>query len=213
VPAEEEGSADVGLRALFARGSRRATILFWIASFFGLLLVYGVSTWLPTMMRANGYALGSAVAFLVVINIGGIVGLLVAGPVADRVGVRPVAVTGFVLTAVFVALLAVHMPLLATYAVVFFAGTWLFSAQTMIYAFVGSSFGPAARGTALGWAAGIGRVGAVVGPTLGGFLVAADASGWGFGVFAVAGLLGALATALVPRRRPARAETAEPVLA
>ncbi|GLZ48092.1 MFS transporter [Actinomycetospora sp. NBRC 106375] len=213
LPAEEERSEEVGLRALFARGARRTTLLFWVASFFGLLLVYGMSTWLPTMMRANGYELGSAVAFLVVINIGGIVGLLIAGPVADRVGPRPVAITWFALTAVGVALMAIRMPVLATYAVVFFAGTWLFSAQVMVYAFVGSSFGPAARGTALGWTAGIGRVGAVVGPSLGGFLVAAGASTWGFAVFAVAGVLGAVAVALVPRRRAVRAELATPALA
>ncbi|NMO91728.1 aromatic acid/H+ symport family MFS transporter [Actinomycetospora sp. TBRC 11914] len=213
-PADEDRrSADVGLRALFAHGSRRATVLFWIASFFGLLLVYGMSTWLPTMMRSNGYELGSAVAFLVVVNLGGIVGLLIAGPLADRFGARPVAVIWFVLTAVGLCLLAVKMPLIATYAVVFFTGTWLFSAQTMIYAFVGASFGPSARGTALGWASGVGRVGAIVGPSLGGLLVASGASTWGFGVFAAAAVLGAVSTALVPRRRPVQAESREAVLA
>jgi MFS family permease len=65
-------------------------------SFGGLLLVYGVNTWLPTMMRANGYELGSALGF----NLGGIVGMLVAGRIADRFGATRVSALWFALTAV-----------------------------------------------------------------------------------------------------------------
>ena len=52
----------------------------------GLLLVYGLNTWLPQIMREAGYELGAALAFLLVLNVGAVVGLLVAGRVADRIG-------------------------------------------------------------------------------------------------------------------------------
>jgi AAHS family benzoate transporter-like MFS transporter len=175
------------------------TLLFWVASFAGLLLVYGVNTWLPTMMRANGYNLGSAISFLLVINVGGIVGMLVAGRLADRFGSRPVAITWFALTAVGVGLLALKMPLLVTYVVVFLTGGWLFSAQTLIYASVGAYYPADSRATALGWVSGVGRLGAVFGPWLGGILVAGGLSALGFGVFALAGLLGAVMVSLVRR--------------
>jgi len=190
-----------GLASLFTPSLRLTTLLFWIASFAGLLLVYGVSTWLPTMMRSNGYNLGSAVSFLLVINVGGIGGMLVAGRLADRLGARPVAITWFVLTAVGVALLALPMPLVVTYIVVFLTGAWLFSAQTLIYASVGSYYAAASRATALGWVSGIGRFGAVFGPWMGGLLVANQLSGFGFVVFAIAGVLGAAMIALI-RRAP-----------
>lgn len=189
------------LSGLFTPSLRITTVLFWIASFAGLLLVYGVSTWLPTMMRASGYDLGSAVGFLLVINIGGIVGMLIAGRLADRFGSRPVAIIWFALTAVGVGLLTVHMPLPLTYLVVFLTGSWLFSAQTLIYSSVGAYYHAASRATALGWVSGIGRFGAVFGPWLGGVLVAGGMSRLGFAVFAVAGLLGAAMIALI-RRRP-----------
>ncbi|MCO6003629.1 aromatic acid/H+ symport family MFS transporter [Actinoallomurus purpureus] len=194
------------LRALFVRSQWPTTLSFWAASFAGLLLVYGVSTWLPTMMRASGYELGSAVSFLLVINLGGIVGLLTAGRLSDRVGPLRVTIVWFALTAVGTGLFAVHMPLALTYLVVFLTGALLFSAQTMVYASVGSHHAPDSRATAVGWVAGMGRFGAVFGPWLGGRLVAADASTWGFVAFSIAGVVGAvmMAAAYVSiRHRPA----------
>ncbi len=188
-----------GLRGLFTPSVRMTTLLFWIASFAGLLLVYGVNTWLPRMMRGSGYNLGSAISFLLVINLGGIAGMLVAGRLADRFGARPVAIIWFALTACGVGLLAVHLPLAVTYVVVFLTGAWLFSAQTLIYAAVGAYYPADSRATALGWVSGVGRTGAVVGPWLGGILVAGGLSSLGFVVFAVAGLLGAAMVALVRR--------------
>jgi AAHS family benzoate transporter-like MFS transporter len=189
-----------GLRGLFTPTVRLTTLLFWIASFAGLLLVYGVNTWLPTMMRGNGYNLGSAISFLLVINLGGIAGMLIAGRLADRFGARPVAIIWFALTACGVGLLALHMPLLVTYVVVFLTGAWLFSAQTLIYAAVGAYYPADSRATALGWVSGVGRLGAVFGPWLGGILVASGLSSLGFVVFAIAGLLGAVMVALVRQK-------------
>lgn len=199
-PTRDE-EAGAGIRGLFTPSLRLATVLFWIGSFAGLLLVYGVSTWLPTIMRNAGYDLGPAISFLIVINVGGIVGLLIAGRLADRFGTRPVAVVWFSLTAVGVALMAAPMPLALTYLVVFLAGTFLFSAQTLIYARVGQYYPTESRATALGWVAGIGRFGAVFGPWLGGILVASQLTQWGFAVFALAGVLGAAMVALARRRR------------
>ncbi len=61
---------------LFRGGEWVQTLLYWSASFGGLLLVHGVATWLPTLMRGEGYRLGSALTFAVVFNLGGIVGML-----------------------------------------------------------------------------------------------------------------------------------------
>jgi AAHS family benzoate transporter-like MFS transporter len=205
-PAEDRRG---GLRGLFTPSVRMTTLLFWIASFAGLLLVYGVNTWLPTMMRGSGYNLGSAISFLLVINLGGIAGMLVAGRLADRFGARPVAIIWFALTACGVGLLALHMPLAVTYVVVFLTGAWLFSAQTLIYAAVGAYYPADSRATALGWVSGVGRLGAVFGPWLGGILVASGLSSLGFVVFAIAGLLGAVMVSLV-RQKTNSATTSGP---
>ncbi|MEU3980489.1 aromatic acid/H+ symport family MFS transporter [Streptomyces sp. NPDC026672] len=192
------------ITALFAPGTRWATPLLWTASFAGLLLVYGVSTWLPELMRASGYSLSSSITFLMVINAGGIVGMLVAGRTADRFGPVRISAIWFVLTACGTFLLKAQLPLGAAYVVVFLTGVWLFSAQTMVYAATSRVYAPTERATGLGWVTGVGRVGAVVGPSLGGAVVAGGNAGLGFTTFAVSAVLGAVAISLVPLVRGAR---------
>jgi AAHS family benzoate transporter-like MFS transporter len=203
------------LRELFESGRALTTLLFWIASFAGLLLVYGVSTWLPVMMRGNGYELGSALAFLLVINVGGIVGFPIAGRIADRVGPTKVALMWFGLTCAGILVMSFQMSLVVTYIVVFLTGVWLFSAQTMVYASVAAHSMTDFRATAIGWTSGIGRFGAVFGPWLGGVLVASGAPRWGFFAFAAAAGVAVGALALIAsvdhRRRSGEASNGRAV--
>ncbi|WP_330263105.1 aromatic acid/H+ symport family MFS transporter [Streptomyces griseorubiginosus] len=191
VPAARTGGAGdrwANLANLFRGDEWIQTLLYWVASFGGLLLVYGVATWLPTLMRAEGYVLGSALSFVVVFNLGGIVGMLVAGRAADRFGAPRIAAIWFALTAAGVFLLSVHMSTTVTMIVVFLTGVFLNSAQTMIYATVSIRSNADDRATAVGWTSGMGRFGAVFGPWLGGQLLASGNGDWGFTAFAIAGL-------------------------
>ena len=174
----------------------RVSIGLWVASFMGLLLVYGLNTWLPTIMGEAGYSIKAGTALLLVLNLGAVIGLLVAGQISDARGNKPTV-------------LAVVRPRgglpgrcspsrwrarFLVYAAVMLAGIFVFSAQVLVYAFVGHLYPPEIRGTALGMAAGVGRVGAIVGPTIGGALLTAGiAYPWGFYVFALAALLAVLA--------------------
>ncbi|GAB3873076.1 aromatic acid/H+ symport family MFS transporter [Kibdelosporangium lantanae] len=182
------------MASLFTRKYLRATVAFCVASFMGLLLVYGLNTWLPQIMRSAGYELGAALGLLLTLNLGAVAGLLVAGVVSDRAGLRRPAILWFTVAAVFLALLSVRMPQVAVYVAVFVTGCFVFSAQVLVYAYIGRTYVDNNRATALGWAAGVGRLGAITGPIVGGALLTAGiAYPWGFYVFAVAGALGALA--------------------
>jgi AAHS family benzoate transporter-like MFS transporter len=181
------------VRALLAPAFRRNTAAIWGASFMGLLLVYGLNTWLPQIMREADYDLGSSLSFLLVLNLGAIVGLFLAGHVADRWSPRRTSVLWFTVGAVFLALLAVKMPLIVIYAVIFLTGVFVFSSQVLVYAFVSENHPSSIRATAMGFASGVGRLGAIAGPLVSGTLVSAGlAYPWGFFVFAIVGLAGAL---------------------
>ncbi|MET9625918.1 aromatic acid/H+ symport family MFS transporter [Lentzea sp. NPDC006480] len=183
--------------SLFKPGLRKATVAFWAASFMGLLLVYGLNTWLPQIMRSAGYDLGAALGLLLTLNIGAVIGLLIAGAVADRVGVRPAAVGWFVGAVVFLALLSIKLPGVTIYAAVLLAGCFVFSAQVLVYAYAGQVY-EENRATGIGWAAGVGRLGAISGPLLGGALLSAGlAYPWGFYAFAVIAALGATAVGAI----------------
>lgn len=164
----EETEEKSSLAALFTRNYRRNTLAIWGTSFMGLLLVYGMNTWLPEIMRQADYDLGNSLGFLLVLNVGAVVGLLIAGNLADRWTPRSVALIWFVASAVFLALLAVRLPLVGIYVIIFVTGVFVFSSQVLVYAFVGANHPSAMRATAMGFSAGIGRLGAISGPLLGG---------------------------------------------
>ncbi|ALC05476.1 major facilitator superfamily permease [Corynebacterium deserti GIMN1.010] len=190
---EKELEDSSSLASLFKPSFQRNTLAIWGTSFMGLLLVYGLNTWLPQIMRQADYDLGNSLGFLMVLNIGAVIGLYIAGQVADKHSPRKTALTWFLLSAVFLALLAVRMPLVGLYGIVLLTGVFVFSSQVLIYAFVGENHPAKMRATAMGFSAGIGRLGAISGPLLGGLLVGANlAYPWGFFAFAAVGVLGAL---------------------
>ncbi|HLU54722.1 MAG TPA: aromatic acid/H+ symport family MFS transporter [Pseudonocardia sp.] len=204
--ADKERERHNPVAILFRGGYLRATIAFWVASFMGLLLVYGLNTWLPEIMRSAGYELGAALALLLVLNIGAIVGLLVAGQVANRIGVRPAVLAWFAAAALFLALLSIRLPGIGVYVGVLLAGVFVFSAQVLVYAYISQHYPAAARGTAIGAASGVGRFGAISGPLIGGALLTAGiAYPWGFYVFAVVAAVGGLAVAAVGAAREVNA--------
>jgi MFS family permease len=201
---EERKAADVPAvtrSADVVRGAYlRVSIGLWVASFMGLLLVYGLNTWLPKIMGEAGYSIKAGTGLLLILNIGAVIGLLVAGQISDVRGNKPTVLVWFGLAALFLALLSIKLEAsVLVYGAVLLTGIFVFSAQVLVYAFVGHLYPPDIRGTALGMAAGVGRIGAIVGPSLGGALVTAGiAYPWGFYAFAVAAVLAVLALATVP---------------
>lgn len=180
-----------------------------VASFMGLLLVYGLNTWLPQLMASAGYSLNAGLALLLVLNVGAVVGLLIAGVLADRHGTKRIVLLWFGLSAVFLAALSIQIQNeVVLYAAVFVTGVFVFSSQVLVYAWVSQLFPVRLRGTALGFAAGVGRLGAILGPAVTGALVAAGiAYPWGFYVFAAAAVLAVLALAFVPQTVVAASRT------
>jgi AAHS family benzoate transporter-like MFS transporter len=200
---EETASHEGKLHAIKTITSRLyflRSLAFWVASFCGLMLIYGLSTWLPGVMTEAGYSVGSALSFLLLFNVGAVVGNLVAGGLADRLGTKLVCGLFFSIAAVCIALLSIKMPLAPIYLFAGLAGAGVFAAMVLVYAYIGQYYPASSRATALGWAAGIGRTGAILGPIIGGLLVGAGlAVPWGFYTFALAGVVAALIIFLLPR--------------
>ena len=188
-----------------------ASIATWVASFMGLLLVYGLNSWLPTIMKEAGYELSASLTLLLLLNLGGVIGLVLAGFVGDLRGIRPSCLAWFACAAVFLGLLSVRMPTLVLDLAVLMTGVFVFSAQVLVYAWVTRTYPADVRGTALGLASGVGRVGSIVGPAITGALVTAGiAYPWGFYFFSIVALLAVGAMLAVPRgleRAEARRET------
>ena len=204
-PAREEevstrGNKLKALASLFSRNYVVATLLFWVACFMGLLLVYGLNTWLSKIMFDAGYPLGSALAFLLVLNLGAILGTPLAGAAADRFGSKSVVTTMFLTAAASIFLLSFQLPSLLLYLLVAVAGIGSIGTTILVNAYTANYYPAGSRATALGWSLGIGRLGAILGPIFGGLVLASNLGlEWNFYAFAIPALLGALVIFLMPR--------------
>lgn len=196
-----------GIAALFTREHILPAVLFAVTSFFGLLLVYGLNTWLPQIMKTAGYPLEGSLLFLVMMNVGAVVGAVLVAPIGDRLGMKPVTIAAFVAAAVSIYLLSSPSPAIVMYLLVAVAGFGTVGTQILVNGYVAMHFPAEVRATALGWTLGIGRLGAIVGPTFGGILLASGLEvEWNFYAFAIPAAIGALVVVLLPGRRRAAAE-------
>lgn len=199
---------------LFRDGRAMSTLMFWTAFFTCLLMVYALGSWLPKLMSMAGYALSSSLMFLMILNVGAIVGAVGGGWLADRFSLRSVLVTFFILGSGSLVMLGYENPMWVLYSLVAIAGATTIGSQILLYAYVAQYYPTSIRSTGLGWASGIGRNGAIVGPLLGGALLAlALPHQMNFLALAVPGAIATVAMLLVDRQRRPPAPASAPAAA
>lgn len=204
--ASDEASWRLGVKEIFAKPNIFATACFWTALFMGLLLVYGLTQWLPQIMRKSGYDLGDSLSFLAVFSFTSAIGGIMLGRIADAFGVRTIVALSYLLGAAGIAALAFKGSLWTNYALVAVAGFGSVSASLILTAYLANYVAPFARATATGWALSFARIGALCGPLLGGFIASLTiGSQWNFYGFSLAALIAAIAVLMIPAQQPARA--------
>ena len=187
---------------LFSRHHLRATLCFWIALFCGMLLVYGLNTWLPTIMRKSGYALGPSLLFLVVFSLASAIGGLVLGRIADRIGARRAVALSYLLGAAGICAMMFQHSLAVNVILTALAGLGSISASLILTGYLATWYPGNSRAAATGWALSFARIGAMSGPLFGAWIAASGLSlSWNFAAFALVSLLAALMVMLLPRGR------------
>ncbi|WP_332847495.1 MFS transporter [Pseudomonas lactucae] len=178
---------------LFSGGLAVRTVAMWVAFFCCLLMVFALSSWLPKLMANAGYSLGSSLSFLMALNFGGMAGAILGGWLGDRLNLTKVVVGFFVVASISISLLGINSPMPVLYLLIFIAGATTIGTQILLYAGTAQLYGSHTRSTGLGWASGIGRNGAIIGPILGGALMAIDLPlQLNFMAFAIPGAVAAL---------------------
>ncbi len=183
---------------LFSERRRMSTFMFWIATFMMLLVVYGLGTWLPQLMVAAGYPLKSSLMFLFALNLGAMVGQVGGGWLADRKGPKKVIIGMFVVGAICLTLLGFKPGMIILYLLIAIAGACSNGTGSVIYGYATKFYPTHIRTTGVGWTIGIGRFGAMMGPTLGGLLLVFSFPTYiNFISFAIPALLAALAVIFI----------------
>lgn len=169
------------------------SVLFALVTLATLFAWYGLGTWLPNLMQTAGHDLGSALTFALALNLGAVAGSFISAWAGDRFGPTRVASITAIIAAASLLLLLTNPPTALVYLLLVLAGIGTHGTQCLILAAIANNYPEHLRGTALGWALGVGRIGAVAAPQVGGWLLAANLGvGSNFIAF---GLAAALASA------------------
>ncbi len=190
------------VRHLVTEGRAVNTALLWIIFFCNLLVIYFLNSWLPTILRDSGVALETSLRLSGLVSWGGIVSTLLLGPIVDRYGAPGVVVLLYIAAALFVfgiGLSGANVLLLTL--TIAGCGACVIGGQSFINVMSAVLYPTAIRSTGVGWALGIGRVGAIVGPVIGGILLGAHFSPKSlFFTTAVPALIAAAAMFILRRR-------------
>jgi AAHS family benzoate transporter-like MFS transporter len=191
------------IKALFSKEYLKPTLFIWLTYIMGFYLVYGLNTWLPQIMKELGYSLNSSLSFLLVMNLTAGVGVLFAGSLADRWGSKKVISISYLLASISAFLLTLGAPPIGvTYLLVGIAGFGAVGSTQLLNAFVTKYYPAQYRATGLGWGLGIGRIGAISGPVLVGFLLSLNVDlVWSFYTFVIAGLVAVTGMVLIPNKK------------
>ncbi|HKV74647.1 MAG TPA: MFS transporter [Gemmatimonadales bacterium] len=170
--AAETADRGVSFINLLREGRARTTVLLWAVNFLNLFNLYFLANWLPTIATDAGMSSSRALLLGTTLQIGGVIGALALGPMIEAAGYRWILVPLYGITTVTIALIGQPGLMTATlFLVVLVSGIGIIGSQPALNALAASYYPTDLRSTGVGWALGIGRVGAILGPTLGGFLI------------------------------------------
>jgi AAHS family 4-hydroxybenzoate transporter-like MFS transporter len=189
----EPGLAGIPVLHLFRAGRTLVTLLLWVVFFMSLLDLYFLSSWLPTVRNDLGASVSEAAAIGSMLQVGGVVGTLALGSVIDRFSFRALALVYFIAVFAIGAIGQVGHSVIFVTMAIFAAGFCIVGGQIAANALAATFYPTSVRATGVGWALGIGRVGSIVGPLVGGALLSMK---WSAASVFVAAALAALCAAL-----------------
>jgi len=179
---------------LFGRGYALQTVLLWIIFFCSLLNLYLFAYWMPTVLNLIGVSPAQAVFMASLRDLGAIFAVLYLGLAIDRIGPERALAIHYAAGAVFIAVIALFaLPYFVLCVVIFLAGMTINGSQTGVNGACGKLYPARMRTSGIGWALGIGRLGGIVAPVLGGYLLAVGLPPTR--MFLVAGLFALIAAA------------------
>ncbi len=168
---DEPALPGIPVQHLFRSGRTLPTLLLWVVFFMSLLDLYFLANWLPIVLNDLGATVSAAAAIGSMLQVGGVVGTLALGSVIDRFSFRALALVYFAAVFAVGAIGQVgHSAVLATIAI-FAAGFCIVGGQIAANALAAGFYPTSIRATGIGWALGVGRVGSIVGPLVGGALL------------------------------------------
>lgn len=190
------------------RAAAGVTARLWVSYFFTLLVVYLLLNWLPSLAMAAGHSRRQAAQSSIILNAGAVLGSLVLGGLTDRTVPRNSLVVTYLGMAASLLVLALSGGRFL-FEGAFLAGFFVIGGQLILYAMAPALYPASMRGTGVGAAVSVGRLGSILGPVLAGVWLSSGFRPATVPLIAIPGLLVAFAAALSLARRPASCACAD----
>jgi AAHS family 4-hydroxybenzoate transporter-like MFS transporter len=167
----EEKLEGLPIKHLFTRGRMIGTLALWVVFFSNLLLIYFLINWLPSVLQKSGMPIERAIIGTVMLNAGGIAGGLILSRVIDKIGPYLVLTVTYLVAVPLVAVIGRFDNLVMLMGAILVAGFCVLGAQFGINSLAANFYPTSARSSGVGWALGIGRIGSIIGPLVGGTML------------------------------------------
>ena len=190
---DEDTETRIAVSELFRHGRLPTTLLLWAVYFCTLLTALFIVSWLPAVLRSTGLTVFSALLMASLFSAGGLIGSPALGRLMDRFGPYSVLIVAYILGTLCTAYVGSAQGTAMLGIAIFTAGFFIFGAQACIQALAAILYPTAVRASGVGWAFGIGRLGSIAGPLLGGFMIAAQ---WSLANVFIAAAIPALISAV-----------------
>ena len=191
----KQDDAKPSVQILVREPYRISTFQLWTALFLAFATLYFMLNWIPKLATNAGLSLSDAIYAGTVFNLGAIVGIPMQGYCSSRFGLKKTIGTILIFTALVMLSFGFFVETDYVLVIFFLMGFGVQGGFVGLYAVAASMYPTYIRTTGVGWAIGAGRLGGIIGPILGGLLVA-----WGldmtqsFWVFAIPSALAGLMT-------------------
>jgi AAHS family 4-hydroxybenzoate transporter-like MFS transporter len=174
-PAPESLAGGMPVKELFTEGRAFGTLLLWIPFFMNLLILYFIVSWLPGLLHEVGMSDSAGVMAIFFFSLGGMIGALVEGRLMNGWGAHSLLVAEFGVSVLLIFGLAYSASsYLLLMLLILVLGFTVQGAQAGINALAADFYPTRMRSTGVGWALGIGRIGSIIGPALGGLLLSLE---------------------------------------
>ena len=178
VPEQKAVAARSVFALIFSGTYGLGTMLLWLTYFMGLVIVYLLTSWLPTLMRDSGASMEQAAFIGALFQFGGVLSAVGVGWAMDRYNPHKVIGIFYLLAGVFAYAVGQslgNITVLAT--LVLIAGMCVNGAQSAMPSLAARFYPTQGRATGVSWMLGIGRFGAILGAWSGATLLGL---GWNF---------------------------------
>jgi AAHS family 4-hydroxybenzoate transporter-like MFS transporter len=161
------------IRELFSPHYRAVTVLLWFSLCMDDIVLNFLHYWLPNLVMDIGLSGPVALRAATALQFGGLLGTITLGLLADRFGYYRILTACFAVGGVAIIGAGLVGPaLLGLIVAIFFAGVGTIGCNLILGALAATLYPTRIRSTGSGWAVGAARLLSMVGPLLGGFVIA-----------------------------------------